>query len=66
MTKATLAGNLFDLEKAHHEISNAISMRLNQEAFKELIEDYKNILENVKIAYNDDYPGIVNGIQSLQ
>nr|WP_157247022.1 hypothetical protein [Pedobacter panaciterrae] len=66
MKKATLSENLKDLEKVNFNLLNAVNTGLPPEVFAELIRDYKDILENVRLAYNDEYPGIINGIQSLR
>ena len=63
MKKVNLSENLKDLEKLNHELHLAVKNGLSPEGFKELIEDYINVLDNVRLAYNDEHPAIINGIQ---
>jgi hypothetical protein len=64
--KPTLSENLTDLERIRITLDNTIKKGYGQEVVKEIIEDYTNILDNVRRAYNDEYPGIINGIRGMK
>lgn len=66
MKKATLAENLQDLKNINQELHEAIENGLALEPFQILIKDYADILENVRLAYNESHPSIINGIHTLK